>query len=73
MKFNRQNKTLEINHWYFETGIDAKALDMVSLAKMFDDFLAFLGADDIVVMGDARNRTFIRKVLSKTHMYKEKS
>ena len=69
MKYNRKTNTLEIHNLFFEEGYSGKVLPVLPFVEMFYDFKEFLGAEAVTVLDHARNRTFVRKVVSKIGKY----
>ncbi len=67
MKYNRQTNQLEIHQWYLEPGIFKKDLDTQVLAEMLNRFAASLGAEGLIVLEDAHDYTFVKKLIAKAN------
>ncbi len=61
-KYNRESNKLEINHLYFEEGVNQDEAMMYALNRMFLRFARALGASDIKVMKGCKNSRLVHKI-----------
>ncbi len=62
--FDRQRHELTINNWWWEEGIEASDEMQSALVSCFQDFMAYLGADRLVLGANARGKSSLEWVKS---------